>query len=322
MELIFLGTSSAIPTPKRNHSAIALKAFGEIMLFDCGEGTQRQMARIKLSPMKVNNIFITHLHGDHFLGLPGIIQSMAFRGKKDPLHIYGPKGIIETVEHIKNLGYYSLSFPIHVYEIEPDSMEEGMVDNDELSEGKMGEIILSETDEYIIKCCPTHHSILNLSYSIEEKRSPKFIREKAIELGLKPGPNFGKLQKGIPVEVEGRTIKPEQVLGEKRKGRKIVYSGDTKPCMEMVRFAAHADVLIHESTFERAQEDKANSTCHSTTAQAARIAKNAEVRELILTHISTRYRDSDVLKEEAAQIFENVMVAEDLMHREVERHDH
>lgn len=300
MELIFLGTSSALPTVKRNHSSIALKAFGEVMLFDCGEGTQRQMSRIKLSPMKVDHIFITHLHGDHFLGLPGMIQSMAFRGRKEPLHIYGPEGMIKTVENIKNLGYYALSFPIHAYEV-----TEGTV---------------LQTDEYLIECCPTHHSVPNLAYSVEEKRSPKFLREKAIELGLKPGPDFGKLQKGIPVEVDGTLIKPEQVLGAKRKGIKIVYSGDTKPCLEMVQFASGADVLIHESTYESSQESKAIENGHSTTTHAAKIAKEAEVSELILTHISTRYRDSAKLKTEASQVFDKVIVAEDFLNIEVKHH--
>jgi len=301
MELTFLGTSSALPTTKRNHSAIALKAFGEVMLFDCGEGTQRQMARIKLSPMKVDHIFITHLHGDHFLGLPGMIQSMAFRGRKNPLYIYGPEGMIKTVEQIKNLGYYALSFPIYAYEI------------------KKG--IVLQTDEYMVECCPTHHSVINLAYSVKEKRSPKFLREKAIQLGLKPGPDFGKLQKGIPVELNGVLIKPEQVLGEERRGRKIVYSGDTKPCSEMVEFSLHSDLLIHESTYESSQETKALENGHSTTTQAAKIAKEAEVSELILTHISTRYRDSDSLRKEASQIFSKVMMAEDFMTIEVKRHE-
>ncbi len=304
MELIFLGTSSALPTTKRNHSAIALKAFGEVMLFDCGEGTQRQMAGLKLSPMKINQIFITHLHGDHFLGLPGMIQSMAFRGRKDPLHIYGPEGIKKTVENIKNLGYYSLSFPINAHEL-----------------NKINEDVVTETDDYIIKCCPMQHSIPNLAYSVEEKRSPKFQKDKAMDLGLKPGPDFGKLQRGISVELNGRIIKPEQVLGGERKGRKIIYSGDTKPCSEMIQFALQADVLIHESTFESAQEDKALKTGHSTTAHAAIIAKEADVSKLILFHMSTRYRDSDMLQKEAKSIFDKVTVAEDFMIFEVKKHD-
>lgn len=271
------------------------------MLFDCGEGTQRQMARIKLSPMKVDHIYLTHLHGDHFLGLPGMIQSMAFRGRKEPLHIYGPEGTIKTVQAIKDLGYYALSFPIHAYEV-----REG---------------VILETDNYVIECCPTHHSVLNLAYSVEEKRSPKFLREKAIALGLKPGPDFGKLQNGIPVELNGELILPEQVLGEKRRGRKIVYSGDTIPCQELVKFASNADVLIHESTYESSQEKKALENGHSTTTQAAEIAKKAKVFELILTHISTRYKNSGDLRKEASQVFREVTVAEDFMTIPVERHN-
>ncbi len=304
MELIFLGTSSALPTTKRNHSAIALKAFGEVMLFDCGEGTQRQMTRLKLSPMKINQIFITHLHGDHFLGLPGMIQSMAFRGRKNPLEVYGPEGIKKTVESIKNLGYYSLSFTINTHEL-----------------SIANEDIVTETEEYIIKSCPMQHSIPNLAYSVEEKKSPKFHKDRAIALGLKPGPDYGKLQRGISVEVNGKMIKPEQVLGAERKGRKICYSGDTKPCQEMIHFASKSDVLIHESTFESAQEDKALKTGHSTTTHAAMIAKESEVSELILFHISTRYRDSDMLIKEAKEIFGNVSVAEDFKIFEVKKHD-
>jgi ribonuclease Z len=300
MELVFLGTSSAIPSNQRNHSALALKAFGEVMLFDCGEGTQRQMTKIKLSPMKINHIFISHLHGDHFLGLPGMIQSMAFRGRKDPLHIYGPEGIEKTVEYIKNLGIYYLSFPIYLHEL------------------KEGTVI--DEEEYLIKCCPTLHSVFNLAYSVEEKKSPKFLVDRAINLGLKPGPDFGKLQKGIPVKLGDRIIRPEQVLGEKRHGRKIVYSGDTQPCADMAKFSAQADVLIHDSTFDASREQKALETGHSTCYQAAQVAKEAKVHTLILTHISTRYSDTSVLKTGAAQIFKNVIVAEDLKVIEVEKH--
>lgn len=199
------------------------------------------------------------------------------------------------------MGYYALSFPIHVHEI------------------KKGTIL--QTEEYLIECCPTHHSVLNLAYSVEEKRSPKFLREKAIELGLKPGPDFGKLQKGIPVEVNGVLITPDQVLGKERKGRRIVYSGDTKPCSEMVEFATNADVLIHESTYESSQETKALENGHSTTTHAARIAKEADVSELILTHISTRYRDIDSLSREARHIFNKVIMAEDFMTIDVKHHE-
>ena len=299
MELVFLGTSSAIPTSHRNHSSIALKAFGEIFLFDCGEGTQLQMSKAKISPMKINNIFITHFHGDHILGLPGIIQSMAFRGRKNPLHIFGPKGLVEMVNIIRNFGYFSLTFEIYMHEI--------------------GDGIILEEENYRVSCSKMNHTVLNFAYSVYEKRRPKFIREKAVALGINPGPDFGKLQQGIPVKVGDTVIQPEQVLGEERKGRKIVYSGDTTPLEGMVEFAKDADLLIHESTFEGIYGDKAYEMGHSTSVQAAEIAKKANVKRLILTHVSTRYKKSDILETEAKEIFENSTVAEDFMEIEVER---
>lgn len=297
MELIFLGTSSAIPTNHRNHSSIALKGFGEIILFDCGEGTQRQMTRARLSPMKINKIFLTHFHGDHILGVPGIIQSMAFRGRTEPLNIYGPPGLSEFVKYIKNFGYFALSFDI----------VENIISNG----------IVVDEEEYSVMCCKTEHSVTNFAYSINEKRSPKFLKENAIKLGVKPGPDFGKLQNGIPVKVGEKIIKPDQVLGEKRNGRKIVYSGDTRPCDKMIKFSANANILIHESTFNDSHEDKSYETGHSTASMAAEIAKKANVTKLILTHISTRYKDNRTIEKEARKIFENSTVAEDMMVVEV-----
>lgn len=301
MELIFLGTSSAVPSKDRNHSAIALKAFGEVLLFDCGEGTQRQMAQVKLSPMKVNKIFISHLHGDHILGIPGMIQSMGFRGRKEPLHIYGPPGILSIKDAAMQLGYFSLDFEVYAHEL-----EEG---------------IIIDEEEYRIECVKTQHNVPNFSYAIYEKKKPRFIKEKALELGLEPGPDFGKLHQGIPVIVNGELITPEQVLGEERKGLKIVYSGDSRPCKAMVKLAENADVLIHESTFEADYTNKAMETGHSTAAEAAQIAKDADVKELILTHVSTRYRRSNLLEKAAKEIFENTRVAHDLMIVEVKSID-
>ncbi len=299
MELTFLGTSSALPTKNRSHPAIALKGFGEIILMDCGECTQRQMSLAGLSPMKIKNIFLTHLHGDHFLGLPGLVQSMAFRGREEPLHIFGPWRTSLLMDYIKNLGYYSLSFPIYTHEV-----NSGLIINKE---------------EYQVYCTPTEHSIPNLAYRITEKRSPKFLKEKALDLGLKPGPDFGKLQSGISVENEGKIIKPEQVLGKERKGRQIVYSGDTKPCSNLVEFSEGADVLIHESTFEESLKSRAIETGHSTAADAATTAKDAHVKNLILTHISTRYQKIDILEKEALNIFKNTIIAKDFLTIEVKR---
>ena len=293
MELTFLGTSSAVPSKYRNHASIALKAFGEVMIFDCGEGTQRQLANAKISPMKIDKIFISHLHGDHILGLPGLIQSMGFRGRVEPLHIYGPYGINQLNEIISCFGYFTIDFPIKIHEI---------------VEGK-----IIENDEYIIECIKTKHNVYNLSYSVYEKKKPRFLREKAIALGVKPGPDFGKLHNGFEVMVGEKVIKPEQVLGEKRQGVKIVYSGDTKPCHAMVEFAKGATVLIHESTYKTEDRIKATENFHSTSSQAARIAKEANVEKLILTHISTRYTNIDEIEKEAIEIFENTKVAYDFL---------
>jgi ribonuclease Z len=218
---------------------------------------------------------------------------MAFRGRKNPLHIFGPVGTSQIMDCIKNLGYFNLSFPIHTYEL-----DSGLV---------------IENEDYRVSCCPTKHTVPNLAYSIEEKRSPKFLLDKAIALGVKPGPDFGKLQAGIPINLNGETVLPEQVLGEERKGRRIVYSGDTRPCSNMINFSFRADVLIHESTFDDSHQDKALENGHSTASEASQIAKSAQVRKLILTHISTRYRDTDLLEKEALKIFENPILAEDLM---------
>jgi ribonuclease Z len=297
MELIFLGTSSAIPSKHRNHASIALKAFGEILLFDCGEGTQRQMSCMKLSPMKIKNIFISHLHGDHILGLPGIIQSLGFRGRTEPLNIYGPPGLENIRESIMNFGYFALDFEIIMHEI------------------KEGTVI--DNEEYTVECVKTQHNVFNLSYSLIEKKKPKFLKDKAIELGLKPGPDFGKLHDGIEVKIEDKIIKPEQVLGEYRKGLKITYSGDTRPCEDLVDLAADSDILIHESTFGDKDQAKAVENWHSTAKEAAQIAKKARAKKLILTHISTRYRKSDDLKKAAQKVFENTVVARDFMTLEV-----
>ncbi len=304
MEVTFLGTSSAVPSKYRNHPSIALKAFGEIMLFDCGEGTQRQLAHVKISPMKIDKIFISHLHGDHILGLPGLIQSMGFRGRdyQNPLHIYGPIGLEKVKESIFNLGYFTIDFPVIIHEIENDGNEITTI---------------FENDEYVVECIKTQHNVTNISYSIYEKKKPRFLREKAIELGVLPGPNFGKLHNGQSIEINGKIIKPEEVTGPPREGSKIVYSGDTIPCEAMMKLAKNAKVLIHEATYKSVDFDKASNNFHSTASQSAEIAKESNVSILILTHISTRYTKTDDLKEEALKIFKNTKIAYDFMVLEI-----
>lgn len=292
MDIIFLGTSSAVHSYERSHPAIALKAFGEVMLFDCGESTQRQLIFAKVSPMKISKIFLTHYHGDHILGLPGLLQSMNFRGRETPLKIYGPKGLLKVKEAIFNLGFCKIEFPIEFIEIEDGTIE--------------------KTEEYIIKARKLKHNVINMAYSIEEIKKPRFLREKAVELGVPVGPLFGKLHNGFEVEVNGKIIKPEQVLGDARDGHKITYSGDTTACEELIDFARNSDILIHEATYKNEDKDKAEQNFHSTAEDAAKIAKNSNSKKLILTHISTRYREVDDLLKEASDVFENVEIASDL----------
>lgn len=293
MEITFLGTSSAVHSYTRSHPSIALKSFGEIMLFDCGEGTQRQLIYAKISPMKISKIFITHYHGDHILGIPGLLQSMNFRGRESKLTIYGPKGLDDLRQAIANLGFPNFDFPLEWVEIDS------------------GTII--ENEEYVIKAERVKHNTLTLAYSVEEIKKPRFLRQKAIDLGVPVGPDFGKLHKGIPVEVNGKTILPEQVLGPPRKGRKMTYSGDTIPCEELIEFARDSNLLIHESTYKVEDKDKADLHAHSTSADAAYAALYSNSQELILTHISTRYTDVSDILTQAKEIFENTKIAEDLM---------
>ncbi|OWT32347.1 ribonuclease Z [Methanobrevibacter sp. 87.7] len=294
MEITFLGTASAIPSKNRNHVAIILKAFGEVILFDCGEGTQRQLEFANISPMKITKIFISHLHGDHILGLPGLIQSMGFRGREKPLTIYGPKGILKIKNCFFNNGFNPINFEVNVIEIKEN-----------------GTII--ENDEYIIKTSKTKHNLLNYSYSVEEKKKPRFLREKAISLGVEVGPDFGKLHNGEEVEVNGKIIKPEMVLGKPRKGIKITYSGDSRPCDAMVELAKDSTLLIHEATFLEEDKDKAYENGHSTTKEAAEIAKKANVNKLVITHFSNRYTNTKEFKKESEEIFKNTTVAKDFM---------
>ena len=293
MEITFLGTSSAVHSYDRSHPAIVLKAFGEVMLFDCGEGTQRQFIYAKISPMKVSKIFISHYHGDHILGLPGLLQSMSFRGRETKLSIYGPEGLNKLKEAIYSFGYCKIDFPVEFIEL--------------------GTETVVETDEYIIKSQIVNHNVINLAYSIEEKKKPRFLRQKAIDLGVPVGPDFGRLHNGEEVEIDGKIIKPEQVLGKPRKGIKITYSGDTTPCEELIEFAKDSDVLIHESTYIDEDKDKADEHFHSTSTDAAKIALASNSKQLILTHISTRYNDADKLLKEAESIFKNTNIAKDLM---------
>ncbi len=292
IEIIFLGTSSGIPTKYRGHPAIALVRNGEILIFDCGEGTQRQLVFAGLSIMKISKIFITHLHADHFAGLIALPQSMYLLGRRKPLYVYGPEGIEELGEIILKLAGYELDF-----EIKFITAEEG---------------VICEERDYIIKAIKVNHSIPTLAYCYEEKPKRKFLVEKAKALGLKPGPWYKKLQMGQEIFYEGRLIKPDDVT-KVVKGKKIVYSGDTAYCEKLIEFAKDADLLIHEATYASDMQERAREVMHSTCIDAAKIAKAANVKKLILTHISARYKDASKLLEEARKIFRNTEIAKDFM---------
>ncbi len=297
--VIFLGTAGSLPTKDRNTSATMVNREGELMLFDCGEGTQQQMMRAKTGMKALSSIFISHFHADHILGIPGLIQTMSFHGRTEPLKIYGPHRVHDFVRILSALGYYKLRFEIEGIDLEA------------------GDII--KRDGYSIHVIGTEHSVPSLGYAlVEDKRTGKFNREKAMELGVPPGPLFSRLHNGEAVEVDGKTILPEDVVGDARPGRKIVYSGDTRPCDGILEASRDADLLIHDATLSKDQQEWAIESMHTTAEEAALLAKEAGVKQLILTHISSRYSDDVTpLLEEAKAVFGNVTVADDMMEIEV-----
>ncbi len=298
VKIVFLGTGGSWPSPQRNVLSIALKREKEIILFDCGEGTQRQFMISPLSFMQTKKILISHFHGDHFLGLPGMIQSMTLNDRQDELELYGPEGTTKLVKVLLDLGYFNPGFPVIVKDLEPGSV--------------------LDFEAYRITAYQAKHNVPCLGYCFEEKDRPgRFDLEKAKELGIPEGPLYRKLQSGEDVRVGEKVFTPDMVLGPPRKGRKIVYTGDTLPSPETVRIAQNCDVLIHDATADSSVEEKANRYGHSTAKQAARIAKECNAGVLFLVHISPRYEDATPLLEEAREEFENSIVAEDFMEYEV-----
>ncbi|MGC9346283.1 MAG: ribonuclease Z [Candidatus Bathyarchaeales archaeon] len=300
LRVIFLGTAGSVPTPKRSLPAILVQRKGEQLMFDCGEGVQRQMIKAKAGFHRKMKIFITHMHGDHVLGLPGLMQTMALLDREMKLEVYGPPGIKRFIEAIRETVQFVLTFPIEIHEIE-----------------KAG--VACEEKEYTVKAVWANHAIPSLAYALVEKPRPgKFYPEKAKALGVPEGPLWSKLQHGHKVKLpDGRVIKPEQVVGPPRSGRKIVYTGDTRPFRGFVKFAAGADLLIHDATLNNELTERAKEDGHSTPSQAAKNAKKAKAKQLFLTHISARYDDTNILLEQAQKIFKNTQVAEDFIKIEI-----
>jgi len=299
LRIIFLGTGGYLPTRNRNPSAVMVNRERELILFDCGEGTQQQMMRAKTGMMSLSSIFVSHFHADHFLGIPGLIQTMSFMGRKEPLMIYGPEGTREFTELFKAFGYFNLKYEIRGIQLKPGDVVEGK--------------------DYLIRALKTEHSIPSLGYALVENPRPgRFNMEKAVKLGIPPGPLFAKLQRGIPVEVNEKLVKPEDVMGVLRPGRTVIYSGDTRPCDSVLEASRDADLLIHDCSFADEMADWAEESRHSTAGEVAALAKEAGVRKLLLTHISSRYTDDvEPILTDSKKIFENVIVAEDLMEIEV-----
>ena len=298
MKLVFLGTSAAQPTENRGLSCICLAREGEILMFDAGESAQISFLKSGLGWNKKMKIFVTHLHGDHCIGILGLLQTMTMQHRTESLEIYGPKGIDEFIAaNIKVLNF-GLSFPIMISII---------------GEGKV-----LDSKFYSIYACKANHSVTAYSYRFEEKDKPgRFNLEKAKELGIPEGNLWNKLQNGEQIEIDGNQITPDQVLGEKRSGMKIGISGDTMPTEQLEKFFENCDYLVFDSTFLDEIKEKALETCHSTAKQAATLAKKAQVKNLILTHFSARYKDEIQHLEEAKQIHNSVMTARDLLEVEL-----
>jgi ribonuclease Z len=296
IKITFLGTGAAVPTAERSLPAVLLTKGNEQILFDCGEGVQRQIIKAKTGLHKPLKILITHMHGDHVLGLPGLLQTMALMGRQNPVDLYGPQGIAHFIECLRETLQFQLTFQVNIYEITNPG------------------IVCNET-EYIIETQHTNHAITSFAYTFTEKPRPgKFNPQKARELGIPEGTAWGKLQHGQEHTLpNGHVIKPSDVSGATRKGRKIVYSGDTKPFEAFASFAQDADVVIHEATFDDALAEKAALDGHSTPSQAATQAKAANAKALMLTHISARYTDPALLLAQAQKVFPNTTIASDFL---------
>jgi ribonuclease Z len=293
MRVTFLGTAGSWPTKERSASAIALDTEKELVLLDCGEGTQRQFFQSNASFMRVRRIFLTHFHGDHFLGLPGLIQSMGLNNRTEALDIYGPPDAEEMVGRALKMGYYTLRFPITVHPLQPDQTV--------------------ELEGYTVRTARADHPVPSLAFRVEEgPKRGRFNGELAHSLGIR-GRDFARLEDGQPVQTGDRLVLPADVMGPPRPGRSVVYSGDTAPSDDVRRLAHRATLLIHEATAGQEIEEEANEWGHSSARQAAELARSAEVGLLYLTHFSSRYKELEPLENEARIVFPGSHAARDLL---------
>ncbi|MEP6909962.1 MAG: ribonuclease Z [Actinomycetota bacterium] len=291
LDLVFLGTSGSMPTAQRAPAALLLRRGGERILFDCAEGTQRQLLRSNVGLIELREIFLTHYHADHYLGLPGMLKTFALRGREVPITVYGPPGLRDLFEALRRI-FGRLTYTV------------------ELKELRAGDELIR--DDYRLVTFAVAHGVSAVGYAlVEDPRPGRFDVQAADALGVPPGPERGALQRGESITLaDGQTITPETVLGPSRPGRKVVIAGDGGPSETVIEAARGADVLVHEATFCEDERDRARETAHSTALEAAGVARAAEVQMLALTHLSNRYFGGEVARE-AKTIFPNAVVPKD-----------
>jgi ribonuclease Z len=291
LDVVFLGTSGATPTAQRAPAATLIRRGGERILFDCAEGTQRQLLRCDVGLLELSEVFLTHYHADHYLGLPGMLKTYSLRGRELPLTIYGPRGLRTLLTSLRRI-FGKLSYPLETVELDAgDRLERG---------------------GYRLETFAVNHGVPAVGYAlVEHDRPGRFDVEVADALGVPDGPERGQLQRGESLALaDGRRIEPAQVLGPPREGRKVVLTGDTAPAASVVEAAAGADLLVHEATFLADERERAHETLHSTAGEAALVAREAGVTLLALTHLSTRYFGHEVV-EEAREVFPEAVVPRD-----------
>jgi ribonuclease Z len=289
LDVLFIGTAGSAPTARRALPATLVRRGGDRLLFDCGEGTQRQLLR-SIGLVDLEEVFVSHFHADHFLGLPGMLKTFSLRGRETPLTVHGPPGLKALFLGLKPV-IGRTTYPLELIELEP---------NQQL-----------RRDGYVIAAFAVEHGVSAYGYAlVEDERPGRFDEVRARELGVEPGPDYGRLQRGETVQGANGEVRPEQVLGQPRRGRKIVITGDTAPS-ELTRHVAHeASLLIHEATFAYEDRARARETRHSTAREAAELAAEAQVRMLALTHVSPRYGGGE-LRQEAREVFANTIVPRD-----------
>jgi ribonuclease Z len=291
LDIVFLGTAGSMPTAQRAPAALLVRRGGDKLLFDCAEGTQRQLLRSSVGLLELEEVFITHFHADHVLGLPGMFKTFALRGRELPLRVYGPRGLVDLLGSLKRI-VGKLTYELQLVEVDP------------------GDVL--ERDGYRLATFGVAHGVKALGWSlIEATRPGRFDVEAADALGVPGGPERGALQRGEQVEhADGRVVKPEEVLGPPRPGRKIAITGDTAPTDEVVEAAWGAEVLVTEATFADEERERARETNHQTARQAAEVAQRANVGLLALTHLSNRYFGPEIA-DEARAIFADTVVPRD-----------